>query len=207
MVRAAALAPRPVAIVIRLHLARGWRTGLPRLVLLLQAGNAINFFGYRLIVLGWRAATSIRTALVLDALEQVLWARHREGQGSTSWPIARACAAPQAARCPASPGASVADSVTGLAGDTMSTTLTGSAQHLAGMAPAPDRNGGSVLGDAFPRPHRCAHVVGDRARSCCRAAITRRHRRWRHLLMRAAHLRAGLPQRQARGLQPQRQLP
>ncbi len=36
--------------MIRLSLARGWRTGLPRLVLLLQAGNAVNFFGYGLIL-------------------------------------------------------------------------------------------------------------------------------------------------------------
>jgi MFS family permease len=36
--------------VTRLNLARGWRTGLPRLVLLLQAGNAISFFGYGLIL-------------------------------------------------------------------------------------------------------------------------------------------------------------
>jgi MFS family permease len=59
----------------------------------------------------------------------------------TSRPIAWARAAPQAARCPASPGASVADSVTGLAGIPVGTTLTGSAQHLAGMAPTPYRNG------------------------------------------------------------------
>jgi len=32
-------------------------------------------------ILGWRAATSMRTALVLDALEQALWAR-RDGRGS-----------------------------------------------------------------------------------------------------------------------------
>ena len=50
MVRAAALTPGPVAIVIRLYLARGWRTDLPRLVLLLQAGNAVSFFGYGLIL-------------------------------------------------------------------------------------------------------------------------------------------------------------
>jgi MFS family permease len=50
VVRAAALTPGPVAIVIRLYLARGWRTDLPRLVLLLQAGNAVNFFGYGLIL-------------------------------------------------------------------------------------------------------------------------------------------------------------
>lgn len=31
-------------------LARGWRTDLPPLVLLLQAGNAVNFFGYGLII-------------------------------------------------------------------------------------------------------------------------------------------------------------
>jgi putative transposase len=30
-------------------------------------------------ILGWRAATSMRTDLVLDALEQVLWTRTREG--------------------------------------------------------------------------------------------------------------------------------
>jgi hypothetical protein len=28
---------------------------------------------------GWRAATSMRTALVLDALEQAIWARRRGG--------------------------------------------------------------------------------------------------------------------------------
>jgi MFS family permease len=36
--------------VIRLSLAGGWRTELPRLVLLLQAGNAVSFFGYGLIL-------------------------------------------------------------------------------------------------------------------------------------------------------------
>jgi hypothetical protein len=36
--------------VIRRYLARGWRTDLPRLVLLLQVGNAVNFFGYGLIL-------------------------------------------------------------------------------------------------------------------------------------------------------------
>ena len=33
-------------------------------------------------ILGWRAATSMRTALVLDTLEQALWARRRDGRGS-----------------------------------------------------------------------------------------------------------------------------
>jgi putative transposase len=33
-------------------------------------------------ILGWRAATTMRTALVLDALEQALWARQREGRDS-----------------------------------------------------------------------------------------------------------------------------
>jgi putative transposase len=33
-------------------------------------------------ILGWRAATSMRTALVLDALEQALWARSRDGRAS-----------------------------------------------------------------------------------------------------------------------------
>jgi MFS family permease len=36
--------------VSRLYRASGWRTGLPGLVLLLQAGNAVNFFGYGLII-------------------------------------------------------------------------------------------------------------------------------------------------------------
>jgi putative transposase len=31
-------------------------------------------------ILGWRAATSMRTSLVLDALEQAIWARHRDGR-------------------------------------------------------------------------------------------------------------------------------
>jgi len=30
-------------------------------------------------ILGWRAATSMRTALVLDALEQAIWTRQRDG--------------------------------------------------------------------------------------------------------------------------------
>jgi putative transposase len=33
-------------------------------------------------ILGWRAATSMRTALVLDALEQALWARRHDGHSS-----------------------------------------------------------------------------------------------------------------------------
>ncbi len=36
--------------MIRRSLARGWRTDLPRLVLFLQAGNAVSFFGYGLIL-------------------------------------------------------------------------------------------------------------------------------------------------------------
>ncbi|MGB2874886.1 MAG: MFS transporter [Gaiellaceae bacterium] len=32
------------------HLIAGWRTGLPRPVLILQAGNALNFFGYGLVL-------------------------------------------------------------------------------------------------------------------------------------------------------------
>jgi hypothetical protein len=50
VVRATALTPGPVAIMIRRYLARGWRADLPRLVLLLQAGNAVSFFGYGLIL-------------------------------------------------------------------------------------------------------------------------------------------------------------
>ena len=36
--------------VTRLYVASGWRTRLPRLVLLLQVGKAVNFFGYGLIL-------------------------------------------------------------------------------------------------------------------------------------------------------------
>ena len=32
-------------------------------------------------ILGWRAARSMKTALVLDALEQALWTRRRGGAG------------------------------------------------------------------------------------------------------------------------------
>ena len=35
-------------------------------------------------ILGWRAATSMKTALVLDALEQALWTRRRDG--AATWP-------------------------------------------------------------------------------------------------------------------------
>jgi transposase InsO family protein len=31
-------------------------------------------------ILGWRAATTMRTELVLDALEQALWTRRRDGK-------------------------------------------------------------------------------------------------------------------------------
>ena len=37
-------------MVVRPYLARGWWPDLPRLVLLLQAGNAVSFFGYGLIL-------------------------------------------------------------------------------------------------------------------------------------------------------------
>jgi putative transposase len=33
-------------------------------------------------ILGWRAATTMRTSLVLDALEHALWTRRHDGQGS-----------------------------------------------------------------------------------------------------------------------------
>src|SRR4029077_3001433 len=32
------------------HLVAGWRTGLSRPVLILQAGNAVNYFGYGLVL-------------------------------------------------------------------------------------------------------------------------------------------------------------
>ena len=33
-------------------------------------------------ILGWRASTTMRTSLVLDALEQAIWTRQRGGRGS-----------------------------------------------------------------------------------------------------------------------------
>jgi hypothetical protein len=39
-------------------------------------------------ILGWRAATSMKTGLVLDALEQALWTRRRDGkQNCRTWCI------------------------------------------------------------------------------------------------------------------------
>src|SRR6476619_5176365 len=35
-------------------------------------------------ILGWRAATTMKTALVLDALEQAVWTRTRDGVGDLS---------------------------------------------------------------------------------------------------------------------------
>jgi putative transposase len=35
-------------------------------------------------ILGWRAATSMKTALVLDALEHALWSRQREGRSEAA---------------------------------------------------------------------------------------------------------------------------
>lgn len=35
-------------------------------------------------ILGWRAATTMRTALVLDALEQAVWTRARQGRQDLS---------------------------------------------------------------------------------------------------------------------------
>src|SRR5580698_1045891 len=35
-------------------------------------------------ILGWRAATSVKTALVLDALEYALWTRRRDGRADLS---------------------------------------------------------------------------------------------------------------------------
>src|SRR5207302_1297039 len=42
---------RPIQMNLRVsHLIGGWRTGLPRPVLILQAGNALNYFGYGLVL-------------------------------------------------------------------------------------------------------------------------------------------------------------
>jgi hypothetical protein len=87
----------------------------------------------------------MRTALVLDALEQRCGPAAAKARASTSRPIARAHAAPQAARCPASPGASVADSVTGLAGDTR--------EHDAHRFCTASRRNGA---DAVPKRLICA---------------------------------------------------
>ena len=45
---------------------------------------ALVIDAYSRQILGWRAATSMRTALVLDALEQALWARRRQGRDSVA---------------------------------------------------------------------------------------------------------------------------
>jgi hypothetical protein len=42
---------------------------------------------------------------------------------------------------------------------------------------APYRNGWSALGDALPRPRRCAHLVGDRRRGATILPVTRRNLR------------------------------
>jgi putative transposase len=44
---------------------------------------------------GWRAATSMRTELVLDALEQAVWARGRHGSDDLSGLIAHSDAGSQ----------------------------------------------------------------------------------------------------------------
>jgi transposase InsO family protein len=41
---------------------------------------AFVIYAYSRRILGWRAATSMKTTLVLDALEQALWTRHRGGR-------------------------------------------------------------------------------------------------------------------------------
>lgn len=46
-------------------------------------------------ILGWRAATSMRTSLVLDALEQAVWARGRQGRQDLSGLIAHSDAGSQ----------------------------------------------------------------------------------------------------------------
>jgi putative transposase len=38
-------------------------------------------------ILGWRAGRSMKTAPVLDALEQALWTRRRDGAGDLAWLI------------------------------------------------------------------------------------------------------------------------
>ncbi|MBC3192158.1 DDE-type integrase/transposase/recombinase [Pseudonocardia sp. C8] len=46
-------------------------------------------------ILGWRAATSMRTALVLDALEHALWVRGRQGRDDLSGLVAHSDAGAQ----------------------------------------------------------------------------------------------------------------
>jgi putative transposase len=43
---------------------------------------ALVIDAYSRRILGWRAATTMRTALVLDALEQALWTRRRDGKSN-----------------------------------------------------------------------------------------------------------------------------
>ena len=126
MVRATTLTPGPVAIVIRLYLARGWRTDLPRLVLLLQARNAVSFFGYGLIlpfeIIYLHQIRRFATATAGLVLATILGTATLVTPPTGTLP----------AWLTASPG---------WPGTPVSTTLTGSAQHHAGMALAPCRNG------------------------------------------------------------------
>jgi len=48
------------------HLIAGWRTGLSRPVLILKGGNALNFFGYGLVL---RLAPRARGQVLVFAVE------------------------------------------------------------------------------------------------------------------------------------------
>jgi putative transposase len=54
-------------------------------------------------VLGWRAAQSMKTALVLDALEQALWSRQRDGRRDLAGLIHHTDARPPSTRILHSP--------------------------------------------------------------------------------------------------------
>src|SRR5215218_7262202 len=59
----------------RLHLIPTW-SGMVYVAFVIDA--------YSRRILGWRAVTTMRTALVLDALEQAVWTRTRDGAATLS---------------------------------------------------------------------------------------------------------------------------
>jgi hypothetical protein len=122
VVRAAALTPGPVAIAIRLYLARGWRTDLPQLVLLLQAGNAVSVFGHGLIL-----------PFEIIYLHQI-----RGFATATAGLVPATILGTATLVTPHGNPASVADSVTGLAGDTRE-------QDAHRFCTASRRNGASAV--------------------------------------------------------------
>ena len=95
-------------------------------------------------VLGWRAATSMRTDLVLDALEQALWTRRQEGVNDLSGLVAHSDAGSQGGLNRSSqhlPMVEVLDGATSAAGGPGGTA----GDAVAGAAAAAPGGGAGVL--------------------------------------------------------------